>query len=187
MLVSGFTRKEAIDLTGLTGHQLDYLAKEGTVVPKKYTKSKKPLVIYSWQQVKELKIIANLKQKKMPNRLIIEALEVLRNIFETDPHPFNDKWLILTEETDVAIKSKSSFFKRLRVVGNRPVEGKRNLQFLVLDKEEFKNLMNELIDDSVYISPTVDVLPPIGDIISQLTKSAELHNIIDFPKRAELI
>lgn len=58
-----FTRQETLALTGATSSRLAYLDRAELVKPLKLGKSIKPTVLYTWQQLLEIRAIANLKQK----------------------------------------------------------------------------------------------------------------------------
>jgi DNA-binding transcriptional MerR regulator len=62
-MVSGFTRQEAIFLTGLNSGRLSYLDETGLVKPEKFGNPKRPKVIYSWEQILQLKIIDRLRER----------------------------------------------------------------------------------------------------------------------------
>jgi DNA-binding transcriptional MerR regulator len=61
--MEGFTRQETLALTGTTSNRLSYLDRTGVVVPRKYGNHKKPTVIYTWEQVLEIRAISHLRQK----------------------------------------------------------------------------------------------------------------------------
>lgn len=60
---SGFTRQEALSLTGITSGKLSYLEATGLVVPRKTGNPKHPLVVYSAEQIIDLSIIIRLREK----------------------------------------------------------------------------------------------------------------------------
>lgn len=62
-MVSGFTRQEAIALTGITSGRLSYLDRTELIAPQKFGNPKRPKVVYSWQQVLEVKTIERLREK----------------------------------------------------------------------------------------------------------------------------
>ncbi len=61
--MEGFTRQETLALTKTTSNRLSYLDRTGVVVPEKYGNPKKPTVIYTWEQVLEIRAISHLRQK----------------------------------------------------------------------------------------------------------------------------
>jgi DNA-binding transcriptional MerR regulator len=58
-----FTRQEVITMTGIKAGKLSYLDSTGLVVPEKRGNPKRPIVIYSVEQVIQLKIIQRLREK----------------------------------------------------------------------------------------------------------------------------
>lgn len=62
-MISGFTRQEALSITGITAGRLGYLDKTGLVSPEKYGNPKKPKVVYSVDQIIDLKVISRLREK----------------------------------------------------------------------------------------------------------------------------
>jgi hypothetical protein len=75
--MDGFTRQEAIALTKSTSSRLAYLDRVGVVVPEKYGNTKKPTVIYSWEQVLQIRAINDLRKQisLQAIRDIIKSLE----------------------------------------------------------------------------------------------------------------
>lgn len=76
-MVSGFTRQEALALTGISSGRLSYLDRTGLVVPKKFGNPKHPKVVYTWQQVLEIKTIERLREK-LSLQEIRKVLEFLK-------------------------------------------------------------------------------------------------------------
>jgi DNA-binding transcriptional MerR regulator len=62
-VISGFTRQETLALTGITSSRLSYLDRTGLVAPVKFGNAKHPQVVYSWEQVLEIKTIGRLREK----------------------------------------------------------------------------------------------------------------------------
>lgn len=62
-MISGFTRQEALSITGITEGRLSYLDRTGLVSPEKLGNPKKPKVIYSVGQIIDLKVISRLREK----------------------------------------------------------------------------------------------------------------------------
>ena len=82
-MTSGFTRQETIALTGIDSGRLSYLDRTKLVVPVKFGNSKHPKVVYSWQQVLEIKTIERLREK-LP---LQEIRKVLKFLKERDYEP----------------------------------------------------------------------------------------------------
>ncbi|BAS60029.1 hypothetical protein NIES2135_66780 (plasmid) [Leptolyngbya boryana NIES-2135] len=90
-----FTRQEALTLTGLSSGQLSRLDQAEIVVPRKLGNSKRPVVLYSWQQILELRTIANLRQR-LSLQEIRKVINHLRNL-HFEPSLF-DKFLIFSDD-----------------------------------------------------------------------------------------
>jgi hypothetical protein len=73
-MTSGFTRQEAIALTGIASGRLSYLDRTRLVVPQKFGNAKHPQVVYSWRQVLELKTLEVLRAKL--------SLQEIRNVLD---------------------------------------------------------------------------------------------------------
>jgi DNA-binding transcriptional MerR regulator len=58
-----FSRQQAIELSGLSSGQLSRLDKSGIVQPKKLGSTAHPTVLYTLNQILELRTIASLRQK----------------------------------------------------------------------------------------------------------------------------
>ncbi|WP_271254787.1 MerR family transcriptional regulator [Pseudanabaena sp. Chao 1811] len=82
-MTNGFTRQEAIDLTGIDSGRLSYLDRTKLVVPLKFGNPKHPKVVYSWQQVLEIKTIERLRE----NLTLQEIRKVLVFLKEHDYEP----------------------------------------------------------------------------------------------------
>jgi DNA-binding transcriptional MerR regulator len=61
-MTNGFTRQETICLTGIDSGRLSYLDRTKLVMPLKFGNPKHPKVVYSWQQVLEIKTIERLRE-----------------------------------------------------------------------------------------------------------------------------
>lgn len=59
----GFTRQEVLSLTSLTSGRLSYLDRTGLVTPNKVGNPKRPKVIYSLEQILQIKVIERLREK----------------------------------------------------------------------------------------------------------------------------
>jgi len=82
-MTNGFTRHETIDLTGIDSGRLSYLDRTQLVVPLKFGNPKHPKVVYSWQQVLEIKTIERLRE----NLTLQEIRKVLIFLKECDYEP----------------------------------------------------------------------------------------------------
>jgi DNA-binding transcriptional MerR regulator len=77
-VVSGFTRQETLALTGIGSGRLSYLDRTGLIPPTKFGNPKHPKVVYTWQQVLEIKTIERLREKLSLQeiRKVLEFLKV---------------------------------------------------------------------------------------------------------------
>jgi len=82
-MTNGFTRQETIDLTGIDSGRLSYLDRTKLVMPLKFGNPKHPKVVYSWQQVLEIKTIERLRE----NLTLQEIRKVLIFLKEYDYEP----------------------------------------------------------------------------------------------------
>ena len=62
-LIEGFTRSETLALTETTSNRLQYLEMKELVIPQRVGKSRRPTVIYSWEQILEIRAIKHLRQE----------------------------------------------------------------------------------------------------------------------------
>lgn len=149
--MEGFTRQETLALTKTTSSRLAYLDRTEVVIPEKYGNSKKPTVIYSWNQVLEIRAINDLRQKV--------SLQTVRKIvqflgesgFDTN---LADKHLVVAnDEVFWVLPDWSDMPRVMKVAGKK----NKNLGQLVLV-----------------------VLPSISDLIKTVWETAKNSNFIDF-------
>lgn len=62
-LIEGFTRSETLALTETTSNRLQYLEMKELVIPIRIGKSRKPTVLYTWEQILEIRAIKHLRQE----------------------------------------------------------------------------------------------------------------------------
>lgn len=62
-LIEGFTRSETLVLTETTSNRLQYLEMKELIIPQRIGKSRRPTVIYSWEQILEIRAIKHLRQE----------------------------------------------------------------------------------------------------------------------------
>lgn len=106
-----FSRQQAIELSGLSSGQLSRLDKSGIVQPKKLGSTAHPTVLYTLNQILELRTIAALRQK-LSMQEIRKVVEHLRKS-EFEPTLFgkflifcNDElyWIPFDELSEVIVK-----------------------------------------------------------------------------------
>jgi hypothetical protein len=119
-IIRGFTRRETIDLTETTSNRLQYLERVGLVVPQRIETSRQATVIYSWEQLLEIRAIKNLRQEisLQTVRKIVDILneygfdESLRNkqliAINDDVFWVRQDWADFSEQMPKALKVASS-------------------------------------------------------------------------------
>ncbi len=149
--MEGFTRQETLALTNTTSSRLAYLDRTGVVVPEKYGNSKKPTVIYRWEQVIEIRVINDLRQKisLQTVRKIVQFLE--ESGFDTS---LKDKHLVVVNDEVFWVMPDWSDMPRIMKVAGKKNKGLG--QFVLI------------------------VLPPISDIIKAVWETAKNSKVIDF-------
>jgi DNA-binding transcriptional MerR regulator len=80
-VISGFTRQETLALTRSSSGRLSYLDRTDLVVPSKIGNPKHPKVVYSWQQVLEIKTIERLREK-----LSLQEIRKVLNFLKLHDH-----------------------------------------------------------------------------------------------------
>lgn len=66
-----FARQEAIALTGCTSNRLQFLERAKLIMPHRIGKSKKPVVMYSWEQIIAIKVLDSLKARSEVAKRIV--------------------------------------------------------------------------------------------------------------------
>lgn len=149
--MEGFTRQETLALTKTTSSRLAYLDRTGVIVPEKYGNSKKPTVIYSWEQVLEIRAINDLRQRV--------SLQMVRKIVRfLDSSGFDislrDKHLVVVDDEVFWVMHDWSDMPRVMKVADKKNKGLG--QFVLI------------------------VLPPIADIIKAVWETAKKSKVVDF-------
>lgn len=136
-MASGLTRQETLALTGISSGRLSYLDRTGLVVPEKIG-DKHPIVIYTWEQVFQIKVIDRLREKLSLQeiRKVIEFLETKDykpSLFKTNLMLIGDKlyW----------IEDPSEFQTRVLAVA---ASGKNKGQVVVQDVGVLSEVIAEL-------------------------------------------
>jgi DNA-binding transcriptional MerR regulator len=77
VVTQGFTRKEVMALTGLKSGRLSYFDRTQLVQPEKIGDLKHPVVLYTWEQLLELRAIAKLGERLSLQQIrqVIKALQ----------------------------------------------------------------------------------------------------------------
>lgn len=150
-MMEGFTRQETLALTQSTSSRLAYLDRTNVVVPEKYGNPKKPTVIYSWEQVLEIRTIANLRKQI--------SLQMVRKLVQfLDEHgldiTLHDKHLVATPKEVFLVSPDWTDMPQVMKVADRDGDGLGQLVLLVL--------------------------PPLNTVIRDIWDAAEKSKVVDF-------
>ena len=154
-MLHGFTRQETISLTGISSSRLSYLDRTDLVNPQKFGNSKHPKVIYTWEQVLEIKTIERLREK-----ISLQEIRKVLNFLREKNH-------------------KISFFTHTLVFVNQQL-------YLIEDLEKFGLTILEASGNNKG-QVVIKEVGAVGDVISELFKEAEKHQVLDFDKRVSVI
>jgi DNA-binding transcriptional MerR regulator len=177
-MYKGFSRQEVSILTGLSLNQLDYLSRQEIVKPEKFGNSRNASVLYTWNQVIDLKIINELKKRKVALKHIYSIVRGARKV-ELD-------WLLF--ENTMAIVENSD--KKLFTPGiwtNPTLEWLKQSgeNYLILfDAQDIQHWLEEM--RNINLSTNVCYIPPIGNIINQVKETGK-NKIVDFEKRLHAV
>jgi len=154
--MSGFTRQETIHLAGCTSSRLAYLEKVGLVIPYRFGNNGRPAVVFSWEQLLEIRAIKNLRKEDI-------SLQTVRNIIKfLDESGYDnslrDKQLVVVGDEVFWIKQDWSDFGD-NIPTTVKVAGKRNRaigQYVLL------------------------VIPPLTEIVNEIWEVARRSEVVDF-------
>jgi hypothetical protein len=76
MLVKGFTRPEVSELTGVSVHRLQYLDRIGLIVGYRTGNSKKPVLLYTWNQVLQVLYVRD-SRKHLSDEDLVHLVKML--------------------------------------------------------------------------------------------------------------
>lgn len=149
--MEGFTRQEALALTKTTSSRLAYLDRTGIVVPDKYGSSKKPTVIYSFNQVLQIRAINELRQQ-----VSLQTIRKIVKFLEDSGFDTNlwDKHLVVVHDEVLFVLPDWSDLPGIMRVASKKSKGLG--QFVLV------------------------VLPPIVDVIESVLETARNSKIISF-------
>ncbi len=154
-VIEGFTRRETLELTGTTSNRLQYLERKGLVIPQRIGKSRKPTVIYSWEQVLEIRAIKHLRQE-----ISLQTVRKIINFLDKSgfDDSLRDKQLIVIDDEVFWVQQDWKDFPEkmpsaLKVAGNK---GKDIGQYVLL------------------------VIPPLSEIVNEVWEAAEKSPVVDF-------
>ena len=154
--MSGFTRQETIHLAGCTSSRLAYLEKVGLVIPYRFGNNGRPTVVFSWEQLLEIRAIKNLRKEDVSLQTVRRIIKFLDD--SGYDNSLRDKQLVVVGDEVFWIKQDWSDFGE-----NMPttvkVAGKNNKevgQYVLL------------------------VIPPLTDIVSDIWEAAKRSEVVDF-------
>lgn len=154
-VIEGFTRRETLELAGTTSNRLQYLERSGLVIPQRIGKSRKPTVIYSWEQVLEIRAIKHLRQE-----ISLQTVRKIINFLDKSgfDDSLRDKQLIVINDEVLWIQQDWKDFPdkipcALKVAGNK---GEGIGQYILL------------------------VIPPLSEIVNEVWEAAQNSQVVDF-------
>lgn len=149
--MDGFTRQETLALCGTTSSRLAYLDRTKVVVPQKYGNPKKPTVIYTWEQVLEIRAISHLREK-ISLQTVRKIIQFLNDSgFEES---LRDKHLVVVNDEVYWVMPDWSDMPRVMKVADK--KNKQNGQFVLI------------------------VIPQLSCLIKDVWNAAKKSNIVDF-------
>lgn len=163
-LISGFTRQETLILTDSTSNQLQYLEKQGLIIPQRIGKSRKPTVIYSWEQILEIRAIKHLR-KQVSLQTISKIIQFLDKS-GVDDHLRDKQLIVLNDEVFWIQKDWSDLQDKIPSVVK--VAGKNNINI------------------GQYILLVIPILSNIVQDVWTIAKSSELIDFESFKDRARM-
>ncbi|EAZ90281.1 MerR family transcriptional regulator [Crocosphaera chwakensis] len=155
-LIQGFTRQETLALTDTTSNQLQYLERQKLVIPQRIGKSRKPTVIYSWEQILEIRAIKHLRRKNVSSQMIKKIIKFLDKSGVDES--LRDKHLIVINNEVFWVQQDWSDLQQ-KIPTIVKIAGKDNAnigQYMLL------------------------VIPIFSDIVQEVWKAAKNSELIDF-------
>lgn len=154
-LIEGFTRTETLALTETTSNRLQYLEKAGLIIPQRIGKSRKPTVIYTWEQVLEIRAIKHLRQE-ISLQTVRRVVDFLNQSGFDDS--LRDKQLVVIDDEVFWIRQDWQDFPEkmpsaMKVAGTG---GKGVGQYTLL------------------------VIPALNEIVNEIWNAAKKSEIVDF-------
>ena len=154
-LIKGFTRRETIELTGTTSNRLQYLEKSGLVIPQRIGRSRKPTVIYTWEQALEIRAIKNLRQEI--------SLQTVRKIIDfLDKSGFDDslcnkQLVVIDDEVFWVQQDWRDFSEKMPLTVKVAGSSSKDVgQYILL------------------------VIPPLSEVVNEIWEAAGNSSLVDF-------
>lgn len=152
-LFQGFTRQETLRLTGCTSSRLAYLEKVALVVPTRIGSNKRPTVLYSWEQLLEIRAIKTLR-KDVSLQTVRKIVDTLNRCGFDDT--LRDKSLVIVGDDVLWVAPDWSDFEVPAALLVASKSGKEVGQFVLL------------------------VVPPFATIVKELWDAAKDSTVVDF-------
>ncbi len=153
--VSGFTRQETIHLAGCTSSRLAYLEKVGLIIPYRFGNNARPTVIFSWEQLLEIRAIKNLRRD-----VSLQTVRKLIKFLDDSGYDnsLRDKQLVVVGEEIFWVKQDWSDFGEnlptaVKVAGK---SGQQVGQYVLI------------------------VIPRLIDIVNEIWEAARKSKVVDF-------
>jgi DNA-binding transcriptional MerR regulator len=161
-LIDGFTRRETLALAETTSNRLQYLERAGLIIPQRVGLSKKPTVLYTWEQVLEIRTIRNLREGT--------SLQAVRKIIQfLNEHGFEgtlrDKQLVVVDDDVFWVRTDWSDF------------ADRMPEALKVASKNGKGIGNY----------TLIVIPTLASIVEDIWETAKASQVIDFSSFKERV
>ena len=139
-MTNGFSRKEVMNLTGITSGKLSYWDETELVSPQKFGNPKKPTVIYSWKQVMQIKLIDRLREKLSLQEIrkvldFLEERQYNRSLFESK---------LFFVESELYLVESSEEFLELVI----KVSGENRGEVQLREIEPFKTILAGLKEEA---------------------------------------
>jgi DNA-binding transcriptional MerR regulator len=153
--IDGFTRQEVIRLTGCNSNRLSYLEKVGLVTPTRIGSSKKPTVLYTWEQMLEIRAIRDLR-REISLQTVRSIVDFLNKSGIDDS--LRDKQLVVVNNEVFWVKVDFSDIGQIGAAVQRVASRRRKGigQYLLL------------------------VIPPLVDIVNEIWETASQSQVVDF-------
>jgi len=158
-IFEGFTRKEIIDLAGTTSNRLQYLERSNLITPYRLEKTGRATVLYTWEQLLEIRAIKNLRQTI--------SLQTVRKIIDfLDKSGFDDS---LRDKQLICVDEEVYWVQR--------------------DWKEMPDILKVAAKRRKDVGQyTLLVIPALIDIVDEVWEAAEKSNVVDmrsFKQRAK--
>lgn len=150
-----FTRKEVIESTECTSNQLQSYERANLIVPSRIEKTGRPTVLYTRQQLFQVKAVKNLREQMSLQTIkkvvaFLDAHNINSNLYDKQIVAIDDEvFWVDTDWTDFAERVP----KVLKIISRR--------------RQEVGQY-------------TLIVTPPLANIVDEILKSAEKSKVIDF-------